>query len=323
MQSSDIPSKLPIPFANGGGKNTIPTASQTGTAPGKASLTDGFPPATRTPLVAGGIPPAGLDLNGILFAISAWSRWASAGGTVKYDSSFATAIGGYPSGAIIAAAAPGRFWISAVENNLTNPDTGGAGWISMGGSQDNLAVFQTPGTFSWTCPSGVYRVRRRIWSGGGAGAGGTTGQGQPGGGGNAYYEDWVGVTPGTVYPVVVGAGGPGGLSGQNGSNGTSSSFGGVSVSGGQGGIVNSTIGGAPGTAPGGSGLAGGGSFGGQSNGLYGGQGGSGAFGGSGGAPSNGGGLIGAYPGGGGSGGGGNSGGSQGGGGANGAVALTY
>jgi hypothetical protein len=322
MQSSDIPSKLPIPFANGGGKNTIPTASQTGTAPGKASLTDGFPPATRTPLVAGGIPPAGLDLNGILFAISAWSRWASAGGTVKYDSSFSTAIGGYPSGAIIAAAAPGRFWISAVENNLTNPDTGGAGWISMGGSQDNLAVFQTPGTFSWTCPSGVYRVRRRIWSGGGAGAGGTTGQGQPGGGGNAYYEDTIGVTPGTVYPVVVGAGGVGGLPGQNGGDGGASSFGGVTVTGGKGGLLNAAVGGDPGAAPP-SGLSGGGGYGGQASGLYGGSGGSGSMGGGGGTPSTGGGQFGAFPGGGGSGGGGTGTGFQGGGGAGGIIALVY
>jgi len=80
MQSSNAPSKLVLPFASAGGKNTIPVASQIGIVAGKASLADGFPPLTRTPLSAGGVPPSGLDMNGILYEMSAVIRWANAGG---------------------------------------------------------------------------------------------------------------------------------------------------------------------------------------------------------------------------------------------------
>lgn len=128
MQISDIPARLPIPFANSGPKNSIPTASQIAITPGAASLTDGFPPLTMTPVAAGGVPPFGQDMNGILFATSAWSRWVAAGAPVSYDATFQTAIGGYPRGAMLVSSVPGRFWVSTVDNNVTNPNSGGAGW---------------------------------------------------------------------------------------------------------------------------------------------------------------------------------------------------
>lgn len=132
MQSSDIPSKFSIPFADGAGSGyirTIPTASQIGVNDGWASLEDGFPPLNATPKAAGGIPPFIQDMNGILKQISAWSRWVGAGGPVRYDSTFQTAIGGYPKGALVqSAVSDGVWWVSLVENNVTNPDSGGAGW---------------------------------------------------------------------------------------------------------------------------------------------------------------------------------------------------
>jgi hypothetical protein len=138
MLASSIPTKLPIPFANAGTKNAIPSASQIAITPGAASLTDGFPPLTMLPIASGGIPPFGSDFNGILFEVTAWAVWQAAGGTVGYDAAFSTAIGGYPKGAVLAASATvGAFWISTVDNNVTNPDTGGAGWIGaalFGGS---------------------------------------------------------------------------------------------------------------------------------------------------------------------------------------------
>ena len=88
MQLSNAPGKLLLPFANAGAKNTIPTASQIGITAGAASLTDGFPPLTRTPIAAGGVPPSGLDMNGILYALSAALRWAAAGGGYAYDAAF-------------------------------------------------------------------------------------------------------------------------------------------------------------------------------------------------------------------------------------------
>jgi hypothetical protein len=134
MQSTNIPSKIPLPFAYAAGgsyKNTIPVASQIGITNGRASLTDGFPPLNFTPINAGGVPPFGGDMNGILNEITAIQQWQQAGGFFPYDSAFSTTIGGYPKGAILQAAAFGGLWISTAENNTSNPDTGGAGWTSL------------------------------------------------------------------------------------------------------------------------------------------------------------------------------------------------
>ncbi|MCZ8436897.1 gp53-like domain-containing protein [Achromobacter xylosoxidans] len=129
MQTSDIPSRIPLPFANSGTKNTIPTNASPTT--GLASLETGFPPITMTPIVAGGIPPAGADFNGILNLISAASRWAQAGGIYGYDAAFSAAIGGYPKGAILLNAAGTGFWLNGVDNNTTNPDSGGTNWTAV------------------------------------------------------------------------------------------------------------------------------------------------------------------------------------------------
>ena len=133
MQSTNIPSKIPLPFANAAGSgyvNTIPTASQIGITNGRASLTDGFPPLTFTPIGSGGVPPFGADMNGILKEITAIQQWQEAGGFFPYDSAFSTTVGGYPKGAVLQSSSFNGLWISTAENNTTNPDTGGAGWIS-------------------------------------------------------------------------------------------------------------------------------------------------------------------------------------------------
>lgn len=132
MQSSQTPTLIPLPFASGGGMNTIPEASQLPGNPGGASLTDGFPPATRTPIVAGGIPPSGLDMNGILYMITQSTRWSHAGGLYVFSSSFAADanVGGYPNGAELMSADLQGSWISQTDNNTDNPDTGpGTKWV--------------------------------------------------------------------------------------------------------------------------------------------------------------------------------------------------
>lgn len=134
MQLTNTPAKLVLPFANAGAKNTIPTASQIGIVAGAASLTDGFPPLTRTPLAAGGVPPSGLDMNGIIYELSAILRWANAGGGYAYDGTFATDsnVGGYPKGARIMRSDGLGYWFNTVENNTTDPEAVGAdaaGWV--------------------------------------------------------------------------------------------------------------------------------------------------------------------------------------------------
>src|SRR5438067_2315087 len=117
MQSSAMPSKIQRPFADAGAQNTIPVAAQVSTDPALASYTDGFPPATRTSLAAGGKPPYGQDMNGILNAITAIQQWQSAGGLFKFDSAFSTAIGGYPKGAVLESSTGLTQWRNTVEGN--------------------------------------------------------------------------------------------------------------------------------------------------------------------------------------------------------------
>jgi microcystin-dependent protein len=133
MQVSNIPVKFPIPWANNAGADyvrTIPTSSQIGIQNGAASLADGFPPWT---MGTNGYP-FGQDFNGILKQVTQWLQWAQSGAPVQWDSTFSVAIGGYPAGALIQKLnTPGAYWYSTVDNNLTNPDTGGAGWATFGG----------------------------------------------------------------------------------------------------------------------------------------------------------------------------------------------
>jgi len=134
MLLSSAPAKLVEAFAAGGAKNTILVPSQIGITPGAASWTDGFPPLTMTPVSGGGIPPSGLDFNGILNALSALSIWFNAGAGFTFDAAFAASIGGYPMGARVLQAAQNGYWLNTVDNNSNNPDTGGAGWVPQGGT---------------------------------------------------------------------------------------------------------------------------------------------------------------------------------------------
>jgi len=145
MLASSIPAKFSIPWGASAGVGyirTIPTASQIGITAGAASLTDGFPPVTFLPVGGGGTPPFGQDFNGILNQLTATEQWYMAGGPIKYDSTFSTAIGGYPNGALIASATTaGLYWLSTADNNTSNPDASGANWSAI--SLSNLAFART------------------------------------------------------------------------------------------------------------------------------------------------------------------------------------
>lgn len=141
------------PFADTGAKNVIPDASLIGTIAGAASLTDGFPPLTMTPVAAGGIPPSGKDMNGILNQISQHTAWVNAGGGYQFNSIIAAA-GGYPIGAIIYS----NDWSAAYRNILagnttnfnTTPASIGVSWIPWSGAfltqTQSLTAFTTSGT---------------------------------------------------------------------------------------------------------------------------------------------------------------------------------
>jgi hypothetical protein len=129
MQDSNIPPKFPILWGSGANPLYIRPIPETTATPTAASLQLGFPPATATPVNAGGTPPDIRDFNGILDQLSAWCQWFSAGGPVGYDGTFSTSIGGYMKGTVLAAASGlGNFWLSLVDNNTSDPDTGGGNW---------------------------------------------------------------------------------------------------------------------------------------------------------------------------------------------------
>lgn len=108
-------------------------------------------------------------------------------------------------------------------------------------------TFTTPGTRTFTVPSGVGLINVLcVGAGGGGGGGGSYGSGSygrsgGGGGGGGMREGTISVTPGSNLTVVVGAGGKGGAggsygkSGYPGGTGGSSSVGGIIATGGSGG----------------------------------------------------------------------------------------
>jgi hypothetical protein len=134
MQLSNAPAKIVEPFAINGSKNVIPVPTQVSILPGAASYNDGFPLLCDTPVNLGGIPPSMQDMNGILHDATAVSQFLNAGGVFPFDATFAAAIGGYPSGAQVLQASGGGYWRSILDNNVNDPDTGGAGWVATGGA---------------------------------------------------------------------------------------------------------------------------------------------------------------------------------------------
>lgn len=167
MQSSNKPKNLTMPFAAGGAFNPIPNDSQVGISPGKASFIDGFPPATRTPRAAGGVPPDGLDMNGILHDVTAGLMYSQAYGALPWDSNFATATG-YPKDAIVNY--NGLLYRSLNEDNKATP-TNATAWGAVkgvtpaAGTRDNSiataefvnrAITDANPTFSGTADTGYY-----------------------------------------------------------------------------------------------------------------------------------------------------------------------
>lgn len=90
----------------------------------------GFPKATMTPLAAGGVPPFGEDMNGILAMLSIAARASEAGLIRPFSASFANAIGGYPRGATVAhPSVQGRFLICVTDGNTNDPGNSMTGWL--------------------------------------------------------------------------------------------------------------------------------------------------------------------------------------------------
>lgn len=98
MEENSLPKVLPNPIATYGLKNDIP-ADATGTY--LASIAEGYPEVTITPIDEGGVPPAGGDLNGMFNLLSQFYFFNQNGGAYTFNKSISDAIGGYPKNAVL------------------------------------------------------------------------------------------------------------------------------------------------------------------------------------------------------------------------------
>lgn len=115
-------------FANSGLKNNIPQASSPIT--GNVGYDRGFTEVNMAPKEAGGIPPYGQDMNGILYDLSLAIQYIQSGISFPFDSTFATSIGGYAKGAIVSDASDNSIlWVNDTANNISAPDV--SGWIRI------------------------------------------------------------------------------------------------------------------------------------------------------------------------------------------------
>jgi hypothetical protein len=158
------PAPIVEPFAINGQKNTIPVASNP--TPGGASLNDGFPALTLTPVSQGGVPPSGKDFNGLFNWITSHLAWMNGGGQYTFDAALSTFIGGYPVGAILQSNDGLSSYVNVLANNTTDfnttPSAIGVSWMPSGGAavspQGVSAVTTTGGTTTLTNAQAVRRI---------------------------------------------------------------------------------------------------------------------------------------------------------------------
>lgn len=145
-----------LSFAGGGvpdGDTVSIAISDTGGSPaqgltGRGVYSAGANTVTITSISASSNAGAMISLSGSAqIAISPIALdFEPVSGSVPYNATLQALIGGYPAGALVeSAVTTGLFWISAVANNLTNPDTGGAGWLLAKLGNSGVVTMQLSG----------------------------------------------------------------------------------------------------------------------------------------------------------------------------------
>lgn len=99
MADSFIKPKVIPQIWSAGGQHT--DIQNTTTETGRASFQRGFPQETSTPIASGGVPPKRQDFNAMGYIPMSHNFFAQNGGCYTFDTEVATAIGGYPKGAIL------------------------------------------------------------------------------------------------------------------------------------------------------------------------------------------------------------------------------
>lgn len=117
------PKLISKPFAQNGQKNVIPEKYETSMESNQATWDQGFGQITMLPVSAGGLPPKGQDFNGILNQMCETIVHISKGGVFKFSVDYATAINGYPKGAILQSEDERKYYQSLIDNNKVNFNT--------------------------------------------------------------------------------------------------------------------------------------------------------------------------------------------------------
>jgi hypothetical protein len=136
----------------------LPTPSQQGITGGAWSWYDGTVPLNyqQPPSMGGsGVPMAGQDLAAAFYGVSAHIQFLSAGQRYQFNSTFSTAVGGYPVGAIVQVAAGAGYsaaeYINILASNANPPNdsTIGVSWILYSsGNNKYLDITTTAGALT-------------------------------------------------------------------------------------------------------------------------------------------------------------------------------
>ena len=169
MQASQLQAFIATPWATSAGVGNIqyPIPATSPGVPGRASFALGFPPETMLDPAGGGVPPFGEDHNGIMFTVTAILQAQQAGYFAKYNSAVSSALGGYWSGCVLRAADNKGLWLSTADDNVTNPDAAGAGWIALGirtvFGRTGPAITAQPGDYSSSQLGYILNVSGTSW----------------------------------------------------------------------------------------------------------------------------------------------------------------
>lgn len=129
--AAPYPEFIPQAFAMnaaGPNRNVIPDIT---VSTQRASWNLGYPPLTMTPVIAGGKPMLGPDMNGILYMLSSHAVYQQSGKLYQYDADVVVAIGGYAIGTLLGSVDGSTVWYNVTAANTTDPDASGVGWVAM------------------------------------------------------------------------------------------------------------------------------------------------------------------------------------------------
>lgn len=126
---------IPETFANDANptrRNVIPPTTAN---PQRVSWALGFPPQTMTPIIAGGKPMLGPDMNGTLYALSSHTFYQQTGQPYRWNADVLVALGtGYSVGTLLGSADGLTLWLNLTDGNVADPDaitTAPNGWVAM------------------------------------------------------------------------------------------------------------------------------------------------------------------------------------------------